>query len=131
MQLHLKIIGGLLIALAGIHVIFPTYFNWKTELKDLSLMNRQMMYTHTFFIAFTVLLMGLLCVFSATEIVSTKLGKQFALGLGVFWLIRFFLQFFGYSSELWKGKIFETIVHMVFSIFWGYMTVVFFMIYFG
>jgi len=112
-------------ALALIHVIFPKYFNWKEELKPLSLINRQMMTVHTFFIALVVFLMGLLCLTSSTELIETKLGKTISIGLGIFWSIRLFIQFFGYSSELWKGKIFETTVHILFSLFWTYLSVVF------
>lgn len=125
MEIHFKIIGVILIALALIHVIFPKYFNWKEELKSLSLINRQMMMVHTFFIALVVFLMGLLCLSSSIELIETKLGKTISLGLGIFWSIRLFIQFFGYSSELWKGKTFETIVHILFSLFWTYLSVVF------
>jgi hypothetical protein len=127
MEIHLKIIGWLLILLAFIHVIFPRYFNWKTDLAPLSLINREMMYVHTFFVALVVFLMGILCVTCSTEIVETALGKKLALGLCVFWTIRFFIQFFGYSAELWKGKRFETVVHVLFSGIWAYISVVFFL----
>ena len=129
MELHLKIIGCTLVILALIHVIFPKYFNWSEELSSLSLINRQVMYIHTFFIGLGVLLMGILCLTSATELVETALGKRISLGFGIFWLARLFIQFFGYSSELWKGKIFETIVHILFAIFWTYITAVFLIIY--
>lgn len=125
MELHFKIIGVLLMALALIHVIFPRYFNWKVELKSLSIMNRQMMTVHTFFIALVVFMMGLLCLTSAEELITTKLGKTICLGLGIFWSIRLFIQFFVYSTELWKGKKFETIVHIVFSFLWAYLSIVF------
>lgn len=125
MEIHYKTIGVLLMALALVHVIFPKYFNWRDELKSLSLINRQMMIVHTFFIALIVFLMGLLCLTSATELIETKLGKTISLGLGIFWSTRLFIQFFGYSTELWKGKTFETIVHIVFSLLWTYLSVVF------
>lgn len=125
MQLHLHIIGISLMILALIHIIFPKYFNWKEELKSLSLMNKQMMTIHTFFIALIVFLMGLLCLTSANELIGTKLGKTVSLGLGIFWAIRLFIQFFGYSSTLWKGKPFETFIHIVFSGFWIYLNGVF------
>jgi hypothetical protein len=125
MEIHYKTIGVLLMALALVHVIFPKYFNWRDELKSLSLINRQMMIVHTFFIALIVFLMGLLCLTSATELIETKLGKTISLGLGIFWSTRLFIQFFGYSTELWKGKNFETIVHIVFSLLWTYLSVVF------
>ncbi|TDL99868.1 MAG: hypothetical protein C4K58_01050 [Flavobacteriaceae bacterium] len=125
MQIHLKIISLLLMALGLIHIFFPKYFNWDKELKSLSLINRQMMTVHTFFIAFTVFLMGLLCLTSAKELVETVLGKKIALGFGIFWIVRLFIQFFGYSAELWKGKTFETSMHVLFSILWAYLSFVF------
>ena len=128
MEPHLKAIGILLMALASVHIIFPKYFNWKEELRALSLINRQMMLVHTFFIVLIVFLMGLLCVTSAYALVHTSLGKNISLGLGVFWAIRLLVQLFGYSSKLWKGKAFETTVHILFSLFWIYMSVVFFWI---
>lgn len=128
MELHLKVTGCLLIVLALIHIIFPARFNWKKELLSLSLINRQVMYVHTFFIALTVLLMGILCLTSSQELTATVFGKRITLGLAVFWTIRLLIQFFGYSSTLWKGKTFETTVHIVFSALWIYFSVVFFII---
>jgi len=128
METHLKITGILLIVLALIHIIFPNYFNWKQELASLNLINKQMMVIHTFFIALTVFLMGVLCITSAIEIIETSLGRKLALGLGIFWGIRLLFQFFGYSTKLWKGKSFETIVHIIFSGLWIYLTTVFFYI---
>ncbi|MEO8516930.1 MAG: hypothetical protein ABI426_09300 [Flavobacterium sp.] len=129
MELHLKIIGSILIILSFIHLIFPKYFNWKEELTLLSLVNKEVMYVHTFFIALIVLLMGVLCLFYATEICYTSLGKVIALGLFIFWFCRLVFQFFVYSSALWKGKTFETIVHIFFSLLWSYISLIFFQIY--
>ncbi|SFA76219.1 hypothetical protein SAMN05660845_0418 [Flavobacterium swingsii] len=128
MEFQLNTIGYLLIMLSLIHIIFPKYFNWKEELNHLSLINKQVMQIHTFFIALTVLLMGILCVTSATEIITTPFGKKISFGLGLFWFCRLLIQFFGYSSKLWKGKIFETIVHIVFSTLWIYLSYTFFKI---
>jgi hypothetical protein len=130
MELHLKLVGAALIILAVIHIVFPKYFNWVNELKSLSLINRQMMYVHTFFIALIVLLMGIFCLSSTKEIADTRLGKNVSLGLGIFWTIRLIIQFFGYSSKLWRGKKTETVIHISFAFLWAYFIVVFFAIYF-
>lgn len=130
LETHLRIAGTLLIGLALLHSIFPMYFNWKKELESLSLINKQMMIVHTFFIAFVVLLMGLLCTTSYTELLDTKLGKTVLLGFALFWSVRLFIQFLGYSSSLWKGKIFETFVHITFSSLWLYLCVIFWSGYF-
>jgi len=125
MHLHLKIIGALLIILALVHIVFPKYFNWEKELGSLSLINRQMITVHTFFIALTIFLMGLLCLTSSGDLVETNLGKKISLGLGIFWIIRLIIQFFGYSSKLWKGKAFETTVHILFVFLWTYLSFIF------
>jgi hypothetical protein len=129
LEIQIRIAGILLVVLSLIHAIFPKYFKWKEDLKPLSLMNRQMMVTHTFFIALTVLLMGILCFTSASQLIETDLGKSISLGFAVFWSIRLFLQFFGYSSALWKGKRFETIIHILSSCFWLYISIIFWMSY--
>ncbi|SFM84536.1 hypothetical protein SAMN05428949_1011 [Chitinophaga sp. YR627] len=130
MILHFRIIGALLLVLAMSHVVFPRYFRWNEELKPLSLINRQIMTIHTFFIALTVFLLGLLCLSAAGELVETALGRKISLGMGVFWGTRLVIQFVGYSPELWKGRKFETTVHILFSLLFTYMSVVFLWAYF-
>lgn len=125
MELNLKITGILLILLALLHLSFPKHFNWKQELSSLNIINREMMYVHSFFIAFVVFLMGLLCLTSSNELLSTILGKRISLGLGIFWMVRLCVQFLGYSSKVWKGKTFETAAHVLFSVFWVYLSALF------
>ena len=129
MEIHLKLIGLIMLVLAFVHIIFPRYFDWANELRSLSLINRQMMYVHAFFVALVVLLMGVLCLTSAASLVETPLGRRLCFGLGLFWGCRLIIQFVGYSSRLWKGKVFETAVHIVFSLLWVYFSVVFFTVY--
>ena len=125
MEIHFKIIGILLMFLAIVHVIFPKYFNWKQEFQSVSLINRQMMFVHTFFIALAVFLMGILCLISSTDLIETKLGKTISLGFGIFWAARLFTQIFIYSKKLWKGKTFETAMHVFFLLLWTYLSVLF------
>lgn len=129
MELHLKITGIALMILALVHIIFPRYFDWKGDFKAVSLINKQMMYVHAFFVAVTVFLMGTLCVYCTEDIVNTRLGKQIAFGLFIFWALRLVFQFFVYSPSLWKGKRFETIMHIIFSLLWIYFTVVFLLVF--
>jgi hypothetical protein len=125
MEFHLHLIGILLITLALLHTVFPKYLKWKHDLSALNPVNRQIMYVHSFFIALMVALIGLLCLTSSHELLYTPLGKKIALGLALFWSVRWFVQFFGYSSKLWKGKRFETTVHVLLALFWTYLAIVF------
>jgi len=129
MELHLKIIGSFLIILALLHFFFPRYFNWKQELTSLSIINRQMMYVHSFFVALVVFLMGLLCLTSSNDLLHTSLGKRVSLGFGIFWAMRLIIQLFVYSTKNWKGKMFETIIHSLFVVLWTYLSIVFVLTY--
>lgn len=131
MIFHLQLIGVILIVLALFHGGFPRYFKWRDECGSLSLINRQMMYVHTFFLALILLLMGVLCLVMPNEIIETRLGKTIALGFGIFWLFRWLFQFFIYSRELWRGKLFETTVHILFVLLWTYLSAIFLLIYFS
>lgn len=131
MEMHLNIIGYILLVLATVHVAFPRYFNWKIEFQPVSLINTQMMYVHTFFIGLIIFLMGLLCTLYSEELVQTSFGRVISLGLFIFWGTRLIFQFFVYSPKLWRGKKFETSVHIVFSLLWTYFTITFLFIYLG
>lgn len=90
-----------------------------------------MMFVHTFFIALMIFLNALLCITSASELVETPFGQTISLGLGIFWAARLGAQFFVYSAELWKGKPFETGMHILFTLLWTYLSIVFIGAYFG
>lgn len=130
MEVHLKLVGIILIVLSLAHIVFPKYFKWEDELRNISLINRQMMYVHTFFIALVLFLMGMLCITSAKDLITTKLGNRISLGLSMFWMARLTIQFFGYSPELWRGKTMENIIHVIFILLWIYISTVFCLIYF-
>ncbi len=125
MEALIKISGVLMIVLALLHAVFPRYFKWKEELRSITLLTRQIHYIHTFFIALTVLLIGLLCLGGASELLHTPFGRKVCLGIFVFWFCRLIIQFFGYSFSLWKGKPFETAVHIAFSLLWLFLSAVF------
>lgn len=91
----------------------------------LPLISRQILYIHTFFIALTVALMGILCVTSSNELLNTNLGHKICLGLAIFWTARLLIQFFGYSPTLWRGKRMETTVHVIFTLLWIFLSLVF------
>lgn len=119
---QLRWAGYVLMVLACVHVIFPRYFNWRKELARLSPINREMMQVHTLFIALTVFGIGLLCAVQTDDLIGTPLGRWLSRGLAVFWGLRLYVQWFGYSRELWRGKWFETRVHVVFTLLWMWLT---------
>lgn len=122
MTSHLQIIGISLIALAAMHVFFPSRFRWREELSTLSLLNRQIFYVHTFFICLGLVLTGLLCFSQSAALLEvTAVNRTIHLFLGIFWLIRLIAQLFVYDRSHWLGKPLETFAHVTFSGFWSYL----------
>jgi hypothetical protein len=125
LHLQLRIAGGVLVALALLHGFFPRWFRWRSELGALSPINRQMLVVHAFFIALMLLLMGALCLACTDDLVATPLGRRVCGGLGVFWSARLLIQFVGYSPGLWRGKRFETAVHIGCVALWSWLAALF------
>lgn len=125
MEIILKSTGVFLVALALFHAVFPHYFNWNAELKKISQVTRQIVYVHTFFIGLVLFLMGLLCLLYSVELLNDPMGEIISAGLSVFWISRLCIQWFGFSKALWKGKRFETCIHILFSVFWVLLSFVF------
>jgi hypothetical protein len=125
MNTHLLIAGVILLLLAVLHAFFPRHFRWREELASISLLTRQIFYVHHFFIALTVGLMGLLTLSSADDLLGTSVGRRILLGLSVFWFVRLLCQLFVYSPKLWRGKGFETAIHLLFTALWIYLTYAF------
>lgn len=128
MTIALQLSGAILALLGLAHTAFPRYFRWREETKQLSLLTRQVLYVHTGLIGLTVFLIGILNMTCAHDLTNTTLGKRISLGLALFWGIRLIVQFFGYSPKLWRGKRFETIIHILFSVFWAWLTTLFLLV---
>src|SRR5215471_5065036 len=126
-ELHLKIVGIVLIILGLAHGAFSKRFNWKTDLAKLSLMNRQMFLVHSFFIGLVLVLMGGVSLFYTQALLQpAPLSRLVLAGTVVFWLCRWFIQFFVYDSALWRGNRFNTLMHVLFSLFWTYAVCTYF-----
>ncbi len=132
LETHLKLAGLSLIALGVMHGFLSERFAWKEELSRLSLLNRQIFYVHTFFVALILVLLGTLSLFGTNALLEkTALGRDFCGGVTLFWLCRWIFQFCVYDASLWRGKRFETRIHILFSLLWTYYVVVYGLAFWG
>ena len=119
LEFNLQAIGLSQIVLALIHLGFERRFAWKEDLKTISRLNQQLMYVHTFFVAFVIFLNGCLSLFAFKALLEPSgLGIAISLGLTIFWALRLFFQFFVFDRSLWIGRGFETVIHLVFGVVW-------------
>ena len=123
LELNLRIVGVLLILLGAAHAFFEKRFRWKEELAGISEFTREVHFVHNAYIGLTVALNGLLCLLLADDLVRpSHLALALLLAMTIFWGSRLVIQLFVYSSSLWRGKQFETRVHIAFVLFWMYVT---------
>lgn len=116
-----------LLVLALLHVAFPRRFGWQQDLAQVTLLNRQLFYVHTLFIAVTVAIFGGLSILigwtwdgTGTPLTVAVLGA-FAL----FWSIRLAVQLFVFDRRLWKGDRFNTAIHVLFTAVWTGLTLLY------
>jgi hypothetical protein len=126
LDLHLKLVGAMILSIVLLNFALPRHFGWKEELGRLSLLTRQVFLVHWLFIIFTCTMFGLLALaFTPALLQPTPLGRLVLAGLTGFWTIRLFVQLFVYDTSLWRGNRARTVLHVVFTCTWAYFATVF------
>ena len=124
--LHLRVAGALLLALAALNAVLPRHFGWREELKQVSLLTRQIFFVHAFFIALVLALFGMLSLCCAEELAHPSvLSRALLASFTLFWCIRLVAQFFVYDRALWRGDMLRTSMHALFAGLWAYLTAVY------
>lgn len=126
LELLLRIGGVGLILLALVHVPVSRHLRWREDATRLTPTNASIFLVHAFFICVVLVLMGLPALLAPQVFLErSPAGAWLSWSLAVFWGIRLFVQWFVYPSALWRGKRFETRMHILFSVVWTLLTAVF------
>ena len=81
---------------------------------------------HSLFIALILLQFGVVSLlYSHTLLDRTLLARVVLVGFVTFWGLRLFAQHFIYSAALWRGNRLHTLMHVVFTVLWAYLVVVY------
>ena len=126
-ELNLRVVGVLLLGLVAMNVLaVPRRLGWKRELAALSLVNRQIFQVHAAFICIVLVMFAGLTLLLPRELLApTPLARAVLGGLAAFWFARLLVQWFVYDHRLWRGKRFETAMHVLFTGVWVYFTATF------
>ena len=123
LNIHLQIVGTLLMLLGLSHIFFDRFFGWDQELASVSLLTRRVFFVHNFFIGLVVLLGGAASFFCADALLRPgTLSRAVLAGMTMFWLCRLLAQFVAYDREIWRGDRFRTFMHVACSLLWCYVT---------
>jgi len=126
LSLSLRIAGLVILALAAAYPIYPRYFRWREELQAVSLLTRQIFFVHCGFIVLLLVLQGILLVAAPDALLDASTAALALLvGMTAFWVYRLVAQLFIYDRKLWVGHRLNTVVHVVFTAIWCYLSGVF------
>jgi hypothetical protein len=81
------------IAFAVFHALFPRLFNWKNDLKKLTVANRAIIRIANLRLIYIFLLIAAICFCFPYDLVNTPLGRFILGGVSLFWLGRTIEQF--------------------------------------
>ena len=120
LALLLKAVGLTMLLLSVGHWPIAKYLKWREEAERLSLINRQILFVHSYFIALILLFMGIALVFYTPLLLApSPLARLLAVAFLVFWASRLFIQLFVYSPANWKGRRFRTLTHALLTLLWS------------
>jgi hypothetical protein len=87
------------------NIALPGRLRVRENLKDVPVFLRQIFYVHWFYIVLIVGLFSALCFAFARDLAgASPLGRFLSAFLGVFWLLRIFLQLFYYDREIRRAN---------------------------
>ena len=122
----LRVAGTGLILLAALHIPISRHLKWREEGARMSPMSASVFRVHTFFICFVLVIMGLpAVVVPRIYLIPTEAGAWITWLYALFWAVRLYVQWFVYPAVLWRGKPFETAMHVLFTIIWVALTALF------
>ena len=108
------------------HVALPRILAWRPEFAALRPLTRQILYTHTFFIGVTCVLLGLAPLALTTELLAPgPLSTAILAGECAFWGLRWCVQFVAFPAATWRRSTLHRVGWFGFAILWTWIVAVF------
>ena len=133
MKEALYIAAAAQLAVAVLNLFLVRIMKWEESVARMPQLVREVFHVHAWFITITLAIFGVVTIRFAGELAAgtNDLGRWLAAGIGIFWLIRWLMQFFYYDSSHWKGKRAETAVHIALILTYGFFAGVYLLAAFG
>jgi hypothetical protein len=113
---------GILLASA----LTPKVLDWRRELRTLSDLSRHLVWTHGWFIAMTILALGVISLTNAADLASgASLARWFCAFVAVFWGTRLAIQLFVFDARPFLTTRFLTVGYHGLTVVFTYLTAVY------
>ncbi len=88
------------------HLLFWRLFDWDTDLRSLSFLNRAIMQVVNLSLTFVFVMFGAISLLHTRELLETPLGHSLLLLIALFWLFRAILQPIFFKLKHWGSVVF-------------------------
>lgn len=102
MEIVILLCGWYSVAFALFHVFFWKLFDWKNDLKSLTVANSGIMQVLNLRLIYFLLFTAFICFVYPEELLHTKLGRALLLGNSLFWFGRTIEQFIFFNVNTLK-----------------------------
>lgn len=103
----LILVGGFYnLAFAVFHLLFWRIFNWKTDLKQVSFLNRAIMQVLNLCLIWVFAIFGYISIFHANDLLASSLGHSLLVLMALFWLFRAIEQIIFFRLKSWGSWLF-------------------------
>jgi len=127
LELWLRIFAAVQLAVALLNLRLVDLMNWKPALAKVDLLMREVFYVHAWFISLMLAIFAAFTWRFAGEMAAgtNPAATAVALGAGIFWGLRTWMQLFYYSSTHWRGRPGRTTIHLVLLALYGSMAAIY------
>ena len=126
LALWLRIAGAGLLLLAALHFPLARRFRWREQALLLTPLNAAIFRVHNYFVQLILVIMGLPCLIEPGVFLDlSRAGRWTSWSFAIFWAFRLYCQWFVYEKTLWQKKPFETTIHLLFTVVWLSLTLLF------
>lgn len=94
------------IGFAVFHIFFWKIFQWPSDLKSLSFLNRGIIQVLNLCLIFVFLIFGYISLFYTTALLNTGLGRTLLILISLFWFFRALEQIVFFKLRHWESWIF-------------------------
>lgn len=122
----LRVAGAGTIALAFAHIPMAKVLGWREDAARMSPQNASIFHVHTFFVCVMLAVMGARALFAPQIFIEhTTAAAWLSWTYALVWALRLYVQWFVFPQALWRGKRFETAIHVLFTVIWTALTALF------
>ena len=123
---QLRLVGVALVVLGVCHVALPRVLAWRRELAGIGGLNRQVVYTHTFFIGVMCVLLGLAPLTLTGDLVAPgRTATAILVAEVTVWGLRWVAQFVAFPARVWRASRLHTAGYVGFAVLWTWILAVF------